>query len=41
MPKETKKEVNKSFPLFTTAQSNAYKEQVKVDIPSLRNKERL
>jgi len=41
MPKETKKEVKKSFPLYTTAQSNAYKEQVKVDIPSLRNKERL
>lgn len=30
MPKESKKEVKKTYPLYTTAQSNAYKEQVKV-----------
>lgn len=32
MPKDAKKEVKKVFPLLTTTQSNAYKEQVKVMI---------
>lgn len=30
MGKESKKEMKKGFPLLTTAQSNAYKEQVNV-----------
>ena len=38
MPKETKKEVKKVFPLHTTSQSNAYKEQLKVTPLKLRNK---
>jgi hypothetical protein len=41
MPKDTKKEVKKCFPLYTTAQSNAYKEQVKVSLPLPRNKAKL
>ena len=39
MPKDTKKEVKKVFPLQTTAQSNAYKEQVKVLFLLRRDKE--
>lgn len=39
MPKDAKKEVKKVFPLLTTTQSNAYKEQVKVMISRYRKKE--
>ena len=35
MPKDSKKEVKKVFPLHTTAQSNAYKEQLKVPLQKL------
>jgi|JI9StandDraft_2_1071091.scaffolds.fasta_scaffold1265641_1 hypothetical protein len=38
MPKDAKKEVKKVFPLLTTTQSNAYKEQVKVMILRFRKK---
>lgn len=40
MPKDTKKDAKKGFPLLTTAQSNAYKEIVGVLIISCRNKEK-
>ena len=30
MPKDAKKELKRGFPLYTTSQSNAYKEQVGV-----------
>jgi hypothetical protein len=38
MPKDTKKEVKKVFPLTTTAQSDAYKQQLKVSLFLFRDK---